>query len=78
MKKIRHADLRLDLNCHACGHRFTQRVGWKIKWVYCPVCQSREVHCYGPNQRTADKFPNGKPIPIDQGEEEDAPLLAVK
>jgi hypothetical protein len=70
-------DLLLDLICHACGLRWTDRVGWKAKWVYCPTCNSREVHTYGPDRRAPDKFANGKVIRANFTPSA-MPFLAVK
>jgi hypothetical protein len=73
----RPARLNLDLTCHACGHGFEQRVTWKAKWVYCPFCNSREVHCYGFLPVTTGKASRGAAILLPQPFSQE-PLLAVK
>ena len=73
----RRANLNLDLTCHACGHKFEQRVGWRVKYVYCLVCNSREVHTFEPKDKATGLGAKGVVVAVEFHPKL-VPFLAVK
>jgi len=49
-------DDRLELFCYRCDLTFVASVPYTARWVYCPRCDSKDVHV----------FPKGH-IPVDLG-----------